>query len=68
MYLDGDILPRLQGHVSFGGLLENFRAKGQMSGFMQDIPVCLILRKDAALINAVCFARLEMTKRSFYGR
>ena len=68
MYLGGGILPRLLGHVSFDGFLKSFRAKGQMSGFMQDIPVYLILRKDAALIGAACFARLEMIKRSFDGR
>ncbi len=65
MYLGGGILPRLMGQVSFDGFLENFRDKGGMSGFMKNIPVYLILRKDAALLCAVRFAREEVREFDF---
>jgi glucokinase len=68
IYLGGGILPRLANHFTFDGFLKSFRAKGQMSGLMQDIPVYLILRKDAALIGAAHFARQELKGRSFNGR
>jgi glucokinase len=60
IYLGGGILPRLVKHVTFDGFLKSFHAKGQMSGLMKDIPVYLILRKDAALIGTVSFARQEL--------
>jgi glucokinase len=60
IYLGGGILPRLMGKVSFDGFLKSFRDKGLMSGFMKNIPVHLILRKDAALLGAVRFAREEL--------
>ena len=57
IYLGGGILPRLVGKVSFDGFLDSFLEKGQMAGFMKDIPVYLIKRRDAALIGAAGFAR-----------
>ncbi|MGB3225743.1 MAG: glucokinase [Desulforhopalus sp.] len=60
IYLGGGILPRLVKHVTFDGFLKSFQAKGQMSGLMKEIPVYLILRKDAALIGTVSFARQEL--------
>jgi glucokinase len=68
IYLGGGILPRLARHITFDGFLKSFRAKGQMSSLMQDIPVYLILRKDAALIGAAQFARQELKGRCFDGR
>lgn len=65
IYLGGGILPRLVKHVSFDGFLKSFHAKGQMSGLMKDIPVYLILRKDAALIGTVSFARQELNEWNF---
>lgn len=71
IYLGGGILPRLIGHVQFDGFLQSFHAKGQMSGFMQEIPVNLILRRDAALIGAARYGRrdgrLELHKRQSDG-
>lgn len=52
IYLGGGILPRLTGRISFNGFLAGFRAKGQMSSLMQDFPIHLILRPDAALLGA----------------
>lgn len=52
IYLGGGILPRLVGHVSFDGFKESFFNKGPMSELMADIPVMLLLNKDAALIGA----------------
>lgn len=63
IYLGGGILPRLAEQVGFAGFLKSFQAKGQMSGLMKGIPVKLILRKDAALLGAVRFARQELGDR-----
>ena len=52
IFLGGGILPRLAGHVSFDGFRENFQNKGPMSGLMAEIPVMLILNKDAPLTGA----------------
>ncbi|MFT5701765.1 MAG: glucokinase [Desulforhopalus sp.] len=52
MYLGGGILPRLMGHVSFDGFVERFLNKGAMSPMLAEIPVTLILNKNAALIGA----------------
>ncbi|MBU1567150.1 MAG: glucokinase [Proteobacteria bacterium] len=68
VYLGGGILPRLAGRVTFDGFLKSFHAKGLMSDLMKDIPVYLILRKDAALIGAVRFARQELKDWSSNGR
>lgn len=57
IYLGGGILPRLAGSVNFDGFLKAFRKKGMMSALMLEIPVSLILKKDAALAGAACFAR-----------
>jgi len=71
IYLGGGILPRLVGHVQFDGFLQSFHAKGQMAGFMRDIPVNVILRRDAALIGAARYGRLhgrlELHKRQSDG-
>lgn len=52
IYLGGGILPRLAGQISFDVFLRGFRSKGVMSPFMENVPVFLILRKDAALLGA----------------
>jgi glucokinase len=63
IYLGGGILPRLTGHITFDGFLKSFHAKGLMAGLMKDIPVYLILRKDAALVGAARFARQFQEKK-----
>lgn len=68
IYLGGGILPRLIGHVQFDGFLQSFHAKGQMSGFMQEIPVNVILRRDAALLGTARYGRLELHRKSADGR
>lgn len=57
IYLGGGILPRLVEKFSFEGFLRNFRAKGEMAELMNDFPVYLILRPDAALLGAARYAR-----------
>lgn len=52
IYVGGGILPRLVGHISFDGFRENFLNKGLMSKLMAEIPVMLLLNKDAALTGA----------------
>ena len=68
IYLGGGLLPRLVGHVEFDGFLQSFHAKGLMSGLMKEIPVSVILRKDAALIGALAYARQELKVRGADGR
>lgn len=60
VYLGGGILPRLVDKVSFIGLLNSFLNKGQMSDFMKEIPIHLIVKRDAALIGALGFALKNM--------
>ncbi len=67
IYLGGGILPRLVNQVKFDGFLKSFHAKGQMSGLMKEIPINLILRKDAALIGAAHFARQKLKGRDVDG-
>ncbi len=52
IYVGGGILPRLVGHISFDGFRENFLNKGPMSELMAEVPVMLLLNKDAALTGA----------------
>ena len=68
IYLGGGLLPRMIGQFKFDGFLKSFNAKGPMSFFMKDIPVFLILRKDAALVGAARFVRQELNGRVFDGR
>jgi len=68
IFLGGGILPRLVGQISFDPFMESFLAKGQMSALMKEIPVSLILRKDAALIGAAYLARCALRERSSNGR
>ncbi|MFW2366231.1 MAG: glucokinase [Desulforhopalus sp.] len=60
IYLGGGILPRLVGLVSFDGFLRGFRSKGVMSPFMDNVPIYLILRKDAALLGALHYGRQHL--------
>ena len=69
IYLGGGILPRLTEKFTFDGFLKSFHAKGLMSDLMKDIPVYLILRKDAPLIGAAAhFVRQEYKEKKFDGR
>lgn len=52
IYLGGGILPRLVDHVSFDGFRDSFLNKGDMSPLMKEIPVRMILDKNAALVGA----------------
>ena len=56
----GGILPRHKGHVRFDGFLKGFHGNGPMSTYMKDIPVYLILSKDAAFMGAARIAREEL--------
>jgi len=56
IYLGGGILPRLVHRVSFDGFLQSFRAKGKMSQLMEEFPIHLIMRTDAALLGGANYA------------
>jgi len=59
VYIGGGIVPRLVGKVSFTSFLASFLNKGQMSGFMIDIPVKIILERDAALLGVARIGQLQ---------
>jgi len=52
IYIGGGIVPRLVGKVSFSGFVSSFLNKGLMTDVVKDIPVHLILKRDAALLGA----------------
>lgn len=60
MFLGGGILPRLAGKVSFAGFVAAFNSKGVMADLMAEIPVHLILRRDAALLGAAFLGRSQL--------
>lgn len=65
MFLGGGILPRLVEVFNFDGFLANFHNKGQMTSFMEKIPVSLILHPNAALLGAQNYGcRALMDQRS----
>lgn len=55
IYLGGGLLPRLVNHVKFDGFRASFLNKGPMSAVMAEIPVKLLLNKDAALVGAAAY-------------
>lgn len=52
IYIGGGIMPRLVDKVSFSGFVNSFLNKGVMTDLVKDIPVHLILKRDAGLIGA----------------
>jgi len=61
IYIGGGIVPRLVGRVSFSSFTRGFLEKGPMSDLMKEIPVQLILRRDAPLLGAVRIAQTLWT-------
>ncbi|THB73514.1 MAG: ROK family protein [Desulfobulbaceae bacterium] len=57
LYLGGGILPRLVGNWSFEPFLTAFHHQSTMQALMQETPVRIITRKDAALLGAACYGR-----------
>lgn len=55
IYLGGGILPRLVGYVSFDNFIGSYLNKGDMSSLVQEIPVRLIVHKNAALLGAAAY-------------
>lgn len=62
IYLGGGILPRLVNHVSFDGFRENFLNKSAMSQMMTEIPVRLLLNKNAPLVGAAGYLTELLTE------
>jgi glucokinase len=52
VYLGGGILPNIASFVERSNFVKRFSAKGPMSGYLENIPVYLIVSGDAALIGA----------------
>jgi glucokinase len=52
IYLGGGIPPRIIPVLQRGQFMEAFRQKGRLSGFMEDIPVHVILNPKVALMGA----------------
>lgn len=53
VYIGGGIVPRLSGRISFDPFVNRFASKGSMAELLHQIPVKLIVRKEAALLGAV---------------
>jgi glucokinase len=57
LYLGGGLMPRLTGKISFTPFIEAFGRKEKMAHLMAQIPVRLILKRDAVLCGAAVFGR-----------
>jgi len=55
LYIGGGIPPRLSGHIPFTGFLEAFRRKANMEELLANIPVHLIVKRDAVLLGAAAY-------------
>lgn len=53
VYVAGGIAPRLRDHMAGPAFVDAFLAKGRMAGWLERIPVRLVVRDDAALLGAV---------------
>jgi glucokinase len=53
IYIGGGIVPRFLDKIPFDIFLKRFVDKGPMASLLNEIPVNLIVRKDAALLGAV---------------
>ena len=56
VYIDGGIPPRILPFFKKDLFMKSFRSKGRYSGFMDRIPVHIILNTKVALIGAACKA------------
>ncbi len=56
VYLAGGIPPKLREELRGGLFLEAFRNKGRFKGFLEKIPVRVVLNERAALLGAACRA------------
>jgi glucokinase len=52
VYLAGGILPRIEPLIAESALLQRFQAKGQLSGYMENVPVHLITADNTTLTGA----------------
>jgi glucokinase len=57
LYIGGGIPPRLTGRISFTPFMQAFRNKAKMEDLLAEIPVNLILKRDAVLRGAADFGR-----------
>jgi glucokinase len=57
LYIGGGIPPRLTGKTSFAPFMQAFRHKAKMEDLLAEIPVNLILKRDAVLCGAAHFGR-----------
>ncbi len=61
IYLGGGIPPRIIPVLQKPLFMEAFRRKGRMSGFMEDIPIHVIVNPKVALMGAACHGLLSQT-------
>jgi glucokinase len=57
LFIGGGIPPRLIGKISFDPFMQAFRRKAKMADLLAEIPVNLILKRDAVLCGAADFGR-----------
>lgn len=59
MFLGGGVPPAILPVLAEGEFLETFRAKGRFRGFLEKIPVKVVLDETAALLGAARFAQAK---------
>jgi glucokinase len=64
VYLCGGIPPRIIPFLENGLFLDAFSRKGQLSNFLEAIPVHIILDPGTALLGAACYGLEQMRGRS----
>ncbi len=63
LFIGGGILPRIADKISFTPFLDAFRKKEKMHSLMKRFPIHLIMKKDAALLGALCYGRQRFLTR-----
>jgi glucokinase len=56
VYVGGGIAPKILPVLRAGGFMKAFRDKGRMAALLDQVPVHVILKPDAALHGAACVA------------
>ncbi|PIE73078.1 MAG: glucokinase [Deltaproteobacteria bacterium] len=59
VYIGGGILPRLLGSVSFSGFMQAFFDKAPMEALLRQIPVGIIVNRQALLLGGAGFLRSD---------
>ena len=67
VFLGGGVAPRLRDRLARGGFLRAFRDKGRFAGYLERIPVRLILDDRAGLLGAAVLAARSLARATSRG-